>query len=92
MKNIGQILTEAVGTQINNPDGTISFKITNITPGSIFSHLGIRDGDIISGMDGEKITDLNAIMGTFGKLATLDRTSITVKRNGTEVVQQYKFQ
>lgn len=92
MKNIGQILTEAVGTQINNSDGSISFKITNIVPGSIFSHLGIRDGDIIQGIGGEKITDLNAVMGTFGKLSTLDQTSITVKRNGSQVVQEYKFQ
>ncbi len=92
MKNIGQVLTEAVGTQINNPDGSISFKITNITPGSVFSYLGINDNDVITGIGGEKITDLNAVMSLFGKLKSLDQTSITVKRGGAQVTQEYKFQ
>lgn len=91
MKNIGDILTQAVGTQINNPDGTISFKITNIVPGSVFSALGINNNDIINEIGGQKIQDLNSIMGTFGKLQTLDQTSIGFKRNGAKVVQEYEF-
>ena len=39
MANIQDILTQARGIQITNPDGSLSFKIVDIQPGGIFSYL-----------------------------------------------------
>jgi type II secretory pathway component PulC len=91
MSNISDILTQARGIQINNPDGTISFKIVDIEPGGIFAYLGIENNDIITQINGESINDLNAVMSLFGKISNVDKLNLTVKRGGTETPLDYKF-
>jgi type II secretory pathway component PulC len=89
MKDISSLLTQARGIQINNPDGSISFKITEIDPGGIFAYLGLEDSDIITQINGEPIKDLNQVMTLFGTIANVSNLSITSKRNGEEVQQNY---
>jgi type II secretory pathway component PulC len=91
MSNISDILTQARGIQINNPDGTISFKIVDIEPGGVFAYLGIENNDIITQINGESISDLNAVMSLFGKIGNVDKLNLTVKRGGTETPLDYKF-
>ncbi len=91
MSNIQDILTQARGIQINNPDGTISFKIVDVQPGGIFAYLGIQDNDIITQIDGQPINDLNAVMSLFGKISNIDKLGLSIKRDGVETPQEYKF-
>jgi type II secretion system protein C len=91
MANISDILTQARGIQITNPDGTLSFKIVEIQPGGIFSYLGIENNDIITQINGQPINDLNAVMGLFGKITTIDKLNLTIKRGGAEMPLDYKF-
>lgn len=91
MENIQDILTQARGIQITNPDGTLSFKIVDIQPGGVFSYLGIENGDIITQINGQPISDLNMIMGLFGKITNLDKLNITINRGGTPTPLDYKF-
>ena len=91
LKDINSILTQARGIQLTNPDGSLSFKIVEIQPGSVFSYLGIENNDIITEIGGKKITDLNQVMSLFGKLTNLDKLNLKIKRNGEEVPLNYKF-
>ena len=91
MSDISNILTQARGIQINNPDGSLSFKIVDIEPGGIFSYLGIQDNDVITSINGKKINDLNEVMGLFSKITTLDQLNLTVTRGGDQVPLEYKF-
>lgn len=91
MANIQDILTQARGIQITNPDGSLSFKIVDIQPGGIFSYLGIQNNDIITQINGQPISDLNMVMGLFGKITNLNKLNLTIKRNGTETPLDYKF-
>lgn len=92
MADISNVLTQARGIQITNPDGSLSFKIVDIEPGGIFSHLGIQDNDIITNINGSKINDLNEVMNLFSKITTIDQLKLTVIRGGSEVPLEYKFQ
>lgn len=92
MKNISDVLTQARGIQIPNPDGSMSFKIVDVEPGGIFAYLGIQDNDVITHIDGKKINDLNEVMSLFGKITSLDQLNITVSRGGEEVPLEYKLQ
>jgi type II secretory pathway component PulC len=89
MKDISSLLTQARGIQINNPDGSISFKVTEIDPGGIFAYLGLEDNDVITQINGEPIKDLNQVMTLFGTIANVSNLSLTSKRNGEEVQQNY---
>ncbi len=91
MKDISSILTQAKGIQINNPDGTISYKIVQVEPGGVFAYLGIENNDIITEINGEPITDLNTVMNLFGKVTNLSNLNLTVKRGGSEVPLNYSI-
>ena len=91
LKDINSILTQARGIQLTNPDGSMSFKIVEIQPGSVFSYLGIENNDIITEIGGKKINDLNQVMSLFGSLQNLDKLNLKVKRGGEEVPLNYKF-
>jgi type II secretory pathway component PulC len=90
MKDIHTILTQAEAIKIQNPDGSMSFKIVNIEPGSMFSFLGIQNQDIITSINGRPISDINEVMNVFGKLGSLSQLKLGVKREGEE--QQLDYQ
>jgi type II secretory pathway component PulC len=91
MKDINALLTQARGIKISNPDGTISFKIVDIQPGSIYSYLGIQDGDVISQINGEPIQELNEVMKLFGNMANLSKLNLGLGRGGETVTQNYNI-
>ena len=91
MSNISDILTQARGIQINNPDGSISFKIVDVQPGGIFAHLGIENNDVITQINGQQISDLNAVMSLFGKMTKINKLNLMIKRNGSQLPLDYKF-
>ena len=91
MKNISDVLTQARGSQLTNPDGTLSFKIVDIEPGGLFSYLGIQNNDVITHINGKKISNLNEVMSLFGKISNVDKMNLTVTRGGDEVPLQYNI-
>lgn len=89
LKDINAILTQARATQIQNPDGTISFKMSEIEPGGIFAYLGIQDGDIIDSINGKPITDLNEVMSKFGAIKNMDQLQLGMRRESGDVQLDY---
>jgi type II secretory pathway component PulC len=89
LKDIAAILTQARAIKIQNPDGSLSFKLTEMDPQGIFPYLGLQDQDIITSINGKPIYDLNEVMALFGKIKNLDNLSLGVKREGADSVQEY---
>ncbi|MCO4792335.1 MAG: hypothetical protein KC493_01390 [Bacteriovoracaceae bacterium] len=92
LANISEVLTQARAIQIKNPDGSYAFKMTEIVPGSVYSQLGIQDGDIITQINGKRITNLNEVMALFGKIKNIDQFQLNVKRGGIETTKDYEFE
>ncbi|WP_127717312.1 PDZ domain-containing protein [Halobacteriovorax sp. HLS] len=92
LSNISEVLTQARAIQIKNPDGSLSFKMTEVVPGSIYSKLNIQDGDIITGINGKKFNNLNEIMNLFGKIKEVDQLELSLKRDGVEQNLEYNFE
>jgi type II secretion system protein C len=91
LTDLNSILTQARAIPLNNPDGTLSFRIEEVEPGGIFSTLGINNGDVITRINGQPITSYNEVMGMMNQLSNLNAVNITVLRNGTETPMQYNF-
>jgi len=91
MKNLPAMLSAARAITISNPDGTMSFKIVDIKPGSIYSHLDIQDNDVIKAINGKSITSMNAVMGLFQKIKNLPKLSLDIDRGGSVVPMQYQI-
>ncbi len=91
MKDIGAILTQARAIKIQNPDGSMSFKLTEMDPQGIFPYLGLQDQDIITSINGKPIYDMNEVMGLFARIKNLDNLQLGVKREGADSVQEYSI-
>ena len=91
MKDIAQILTQARAIKIQNPDGTISFKLTEMDPEGLFPYLGLQDQDIITSINGKPIYDMNEVMGLFSRIKNLDNLQLGIKREGSDSVQEYSI-
>ncbi len=91
LKDIANVLTQARAVKIQNPDGSISFKMTELDPQGIFPYLGIQDQDIITSINGKPIYDMNEVMNLFGRIKNLDNLSLGIKREGTDSVQDYSI-
>ena len=92
LSNISEVLTQAKAVQIKNPDGTLSFRMTDIVPGSIYSQLNIQNGDVITGINGKKIKNLNEMMALFGQIKDIDHFELILNRNGMEQNLEYDFE
>ena len=90
--NIGEVLTQARAIQIKNPDGSLSFRMQEIVPGSIYSKLNIENGDIITKINGKGFTSVNDVMSLFGQLKERDQYEINIVRNGVEQKFEYNFE
>lgn len=91
LKDIGSILTQAKALQIQNPDGSLSFKMTEMDPNGLFPYLGLQDQDIITSINGKPIYNLNEVMMLFGNIKNLSQLSLGVRREGSESVQEYSI-
>jgi len=91
LSNISEVLTQARAIQITNPDGSLSFKITEIVPNSIYAKLGIENDDIVNSVNGKKITNVNELMTLFGNIRQIDHFELGILRNGAEVSKEYNF-
>lgn len=92
LANISEVLTQARAVQINNPDGTLSFKLTEIVPNSIYSKLDIQNDDIIKSINGKPIKNINEVMTLFGNIRQIDHFELGILRNGAEVNKEYDFE
>jgi len=91
LKDIAGVLTQARAVKIQNPDGSLAFKMTELDPSGIFPYLGIQDGDIITSINGKPIYDMNEVMLLFGRIKGLDQLSLGIKREGTDSTQDYSI-
>jgi general secretion pathway protein C len=62
---------------------TDGFSISNVTPGSVFDQLGLKDGDLLTGINGQPVTNPMQAMSLMQAVHTLPSIDLTVSRNGS---------
>ena len=72
--------------QDGQPDGLM---LSRIRPNSIFMRMGLRNGDIITGVNGNNIQSVEDIMSFYDNLKTAERLSLQMKRGGRPRTIEY---
>jgi general secretion pathway protein C len=91
MANISELLTQARGVP-NIVAGKIDgFKITDIVPGSIYTKLGVKDGDILKEVDGQKLDSPAKAMELYNTLRTKSKIEVSGERNGKPFNMTYNI-
>ena len=67
------------------------FKLVGIRPGSLYSHIGIRSGDVIRGVNGMEINSPTKALQIYEKLKTADSISVSLERRGQKKDLTYKI-
>lgn len=91
IKNINQLLTEVrIRPNMNNgkPDG---LSLAYIKRGSIFTKLGLKKGDIITGLNGKPINSPEDAFSFYKSLETGSDLSLSIRRGGRSEVINYQF-
>jgi general secretion pathway protein C len=65
--------------------------LSQVRPNSFFSKMGLRNGDIIQGVDGEPITSPDDIMDLYEELKEGSSVSLQIGRRGQNKTLTYRF-
>jgi general secretion pathway protein C len=92
LQNMGQLFTQMRAIP-NVQDGkTDGFRISEVIPGSLFSQMGLRNGDVISSISGQDLNDPTQAIALLNSLRSSSALSITVRRHGRPVDLNYQIQ
>ncbi|MBW1998510.1 MAG: type II secretion system protein GspC [Deltaproteobacteria bacterium] len=70
------------------PDG---LALSRIRPNSFFSRLGLRDGDIVQGVDNRPIKSPDDILSLYEQLKTGSSLSLQITRGGRQMTINYQL-
>lgn len=73
-------------------DGETGLMLNQITPSSPFRRLGIRNGDIILGINEQPVDNLDDILNSLGTISAGDELSLKIKRRGRERKLDFQFE
>ena len=86
LENLPAILQDAKAVPyiIPGTGGEVGgFKLVAIKPGSIYEKLGLKRGDILKGVNGEKVDSPQKAMELYQALKSADSINLEISRGGT---------
>jgi len=98
------IRREDINTYVENPDmiwnnirindfrtdDGLNFKVSYIRPGTIFSSIGLKAGDIITAINGEVPQSLADVMQYYTNVDDIRNLVLTVKRGNQEIDLEFR--
>ena len=71
------------------PDG---LRLTGIRPNSIFYRMGLKSGDVITGVDGKNIVSVDDALGLYQSLQSSSDVNVDIKRMGRSKRLEYHIE
>lgn len=92
LANLSRILTQARAVPNFENGIPMGYKLFQIVPGSIYDQLGLKNGDIIAGLNGEPVNDPGKAFEMLNELKTTNHLELNVRRDGREQTMIYDIQ
>lgn len=91
LENVTELLSQ-VRVRPHYKDGNADgLMLSQIKPNTIFTRLGLRNGDIIQNIGGNPIESPDEIMGLYEELKSGSSVSLGIQRRGQQKVLNYAF-
>ena len=90
-ENMSQILTQARALPYMEQGKTVGFRISEITPNSIYEKIGLKNGDVIQKVNSQAVDDPAKFFQLYQGLRTERNISIDLIRNGTPQTLNYEI-
>lgn len=92
LANLPSLLRSARAIPNTGPDNRIDgFKIVEIKSDSIFSRIGLRDGDVIKSVNDEALNSMEKGMSLFNAMREKKTIEIDIERNGSRLNYTYEI-
>jgi general secretion pathway protein C len=90
--NIDSLISQVRATPHKGPDGEIDgFRLSAIRRGSLLQKLGIKNGDVIHGVNGTPLTSATGAMGAFQSMQSERSFSFDVTRRNQKNTFEYSI-
>jgi general secretion pathway protein C len=91
LKDINKLLSE-VRIRPHFKDGkSDGLSITRIQPGSVFTKLGLRNGDVVQKINDKEITSPDDVLALYDKLKSGSSVSVQIARRNRQRTLNYQF-
>jgi general secretion pathway protein C len=91
MTDVASLMTQ-VQIQPHLENGVpAGLSLSNIKPNSIFRRMGLRNGDVITGVDGNEISSVDDALRLVDNLRSASDLSVQLKRRGREKSIEYRI-
>ncbi len=92
LQNMAELFTQ-IRAVPNLHDGKAEgFTLSEIEPGSIFQQMGLRNGDVVTSVDGQAMGDPARAMQLLNTLRNHQSITVQVMRGGRTLDLQYEIQ
>ena len=92
LNNMASLFTQVRAIPNLGPDGQSNgFKLSEIQPDSVFQQIGLRDGDILTDVGGQRVGDPSKAFQLLSSLRTQNSINLTVLRGGQPIQLQYSI-
>lgn len=85
LKNLPELLQQATAVPniVPGSGGEVNgFKMLGIEPGSVFNQIGLKVGDVIQGVNGERVNSPAKAMELYNQLRNEGRIEVEIERDG----------
>jgi general secretion pathway protein C len=92
LENLDQLMDQAQIRPYIEEGRPSGISITGIKPNTVFRKMRLRNGDIITGVNGTPIETVDDAMKVFGDLRSASELQVEIKRRGQKRVLNYKVE
>ena len=92
LENITELLSQVrIRPHYKNgqPDGLL---LSQVKPNTVFTKLGLRNGDIIQGVDGNSVENADDVMDFYDEIKSGSSVSLDIMRRGRKQKLNYEFE
>ena len=90
IQDITKLMTQVKITPHMEDGVPNGLALSNIQPNSIFRRMGLRNGDVLMGVDGQQIQSVDDALRLYDNLKTADNVKVDLKRRGREKAIEYR--
>lgn len=89
MQHMAQLLTEIRALPVIHDGAPNGYRLSEIQPGSLFEQIGLQDGDVLTAVSGQQLSDPAHALRLLGSLQNQANITLNVLRNGAPVQISY---
>lgn len=89
LANLSKIATQARAVPAFEDGKPVGFRLFSIKPNSVFSKIGLQNGDVINSINGYDLSSPDKALELYNKLKTEKNFTMDFKRNGSSKTSEY---